>query len=52
MPSFFTVRRVEKFQLGHHGGHAALGQAVELDQWRVADQIGDIVGDAHVVLLW
>jgi len=41
-----AVARVHEFQLDHHGGRQAGGEVVELDQGGIADQFGDIVGDA------
>jgi hypothetical protein len=43
-----AVAGVEEFELGDDVGAAAFGNAIELDQRRVADQFGDVVGDFHV----
>ncbi|MPM98441.1 hypothetical protein SDC9_145627 [bioreactor metagenome] len=42
-----TVAGIEEFQLGDDGGAAAGSNAIELDERRVADQFGDVVGDFH-----
>ena len=44
-----AVGRVEVLQLGHDLGAGAVGDPPEPDQRRVADQLGDVIRDAHVV---
>ena len=50
-----AVRRVEEFELGGNGrtsGRAgAVMDAVDADERRVADEVGDGIGDVHLVFL-
>ncbi len=44
-----AVGRVEELQLGQDGGPSPVGDLVQTDERGVADQLGDVVGDAHGV---
>ena len=44
---FDTVRGIEEFQLRYHLGFGALGDAAQLDQRRVANQLGNIICNFH-----
>jgi hypothetical protein len=41
------VRRIVELQLGADGAVDPGSETVESDEWRIADQVGDVVGDVH-----
>jgi hypothetical protein len=45
------VRGIVEFQLGGDLSHCALRQAVQSNQGRIANQLGNIICDFHLTLL-
>ncbi|OPZ05231.1 MAG: hypothetical protein BWZ10_03073 [candidate division BRC1 bacterium ADurb.BinA364] len=41
--------RIERFELGQHLGHARLHHSVQANQWRIADQIQDRIGQQRTL---
>ena len=48
---FHTAARIEEFKLHGNFRLQTFGQTVQLDQWGVADQFGNVVCNFHLLLL-
>ncbi len=46
---FYAVGRVEEFQLGDDVGNGAVGDSAQSDQRCAPDELGDVLGDAHLL---